>query len=598
MTSAQGGWELIAGEEVWGLVAGFLSSTIDLYLTLLGSTASTLILAGAAYAPVTVCFTGMVRLVYKAVPWWEDVCAIKAGGQSAARGPIAWLGDLSRAQPRFVEAMRLPFALASAVPTKTRFIGEFWAIGGGSSDAGFLTVAWGLQTFWACFALAPVLCVSIWLGVPALVGTISAEERADHILITYSEQVDGLASFLRALAGARLHPFSPTLLDVPLDELSQLLPHLVSDPMGSVTAAAALVRDRLAAIGQPSEFQMEFFKEGVLAAAKLNVMLIVLKLATMMAAQLWACLSRSLSGNGHPAIVGFTQCVPDGQSLCEARTRLEVRREVAAQVERLRQLRKSDVVLSDLERFLEDNADLLEQMHVKRALETLLEGSRKHQDRLLPDDIRRMLSKRALHKAAKASVGKWRGVSASVNVHYGDGELEQGLTHVQQAHTDAKAAGVESSELKLASELEEEIKSAIDDKAKRDRGEFVSRSQGRRFQAKARAYASLLDGQVLEDEEESLGPKAATRGAPAAAPPLRGAKPAPAPASAPAPAPAAASTAAPSFASTSDQGATPQAAPVPELSGKISSSCSSSAQQSRPMRNNLRTVGAQSRVAL
>ena len=157
--------------------AHYFTAYAGLGLTLVGCLLSSSLFAGVAYAPITISLVAVIWATHKFVPWLEDSFPIKRDGQSAIRGVTGWFRDLAREQPRFRDAIRFPLAFASDAPEKSRIIGEFWKVGGGSSDAGFLTLAWGLQTFWTAIALAPILCFGLWLSVPTSALTRASNSR-------------------------------------------------------------------------------------------------------------------------------------------------------------------------------------------------------------------------------------------------------------------------------------------------------------------------------------------------------------------------------------------------------------------------------------
>ena len=76
-------------------------------------------------------------------------------------------------------------------------IGAFWKIGGGDSDAGFITLSVGLQIFFACLAIAPVVCFGLWLSAPTTLGALTAEQRSEYVFFGYREQIAGLAAGMR-----------------------------------------------------------------------------------------------------------------------------------------------------------------------------------------------------------------------------------------------------------------------------------------------------------------------------------------------------------------------------------------------------------------
>ena len=183
-------------------------------------------------------------------------------------------------------------------------------------------------------------------------------------------------------------------------------------------------------------------------------------------------------------------------------------------------LRKEEVVVRELSRFLEEYADFLRE-YLEPAelgrLEKLLDDARAYQELYEPPDIRRLKARKAIREAAIKSVGRWGSVRASVDHHAdlgGDGELSRRLQELRDANNEAEAAGVGAAgntgktELNLSRMLEKEVELALKDKTARAKGEFVSRAEKRRWQSKKSAYKDLLNEEVLEEAAPSPAPLA------------------------------------------------------------------------------------------
>ena len=265
------------------------------------------------------------------------------------------------------------------------------------------------------------------------------------------------------------------------------------------------------AIGQFPNFDMSYFEEGSSLVVELNAMLNVIKPAAVTVVQLWSLLSGFLdSENQRLTLVKFGDCVPDKESLRKAKERLDQKNRLMPRIEEFLSLRVEDISNRELEHFIEHHEDFIAEYlddKEREALNKKLADAKTYHENFLPADIRRQMARKALHHAAVASVGRWGSVRASVDLHYGEGELAERLLELQHANEEAKEAGVNEAEMSLAKKLEKEISNALVDKTKRGRGEFVSHQ--RRRDARLGTYAALTDQWT---EEEPAPPPPAGRG--------------------------------------------------------------------------------------
>ena len=63
----------------------------------------------------------------------------------------------------------------------------------GHDDAGFLTLAYGLNLFWLCMVVAPVTCYGTWAWVPFLSGACSFGEALSLLLERFYRRHDNSA---------------------------------------------------------------------------------------------------------------------------------------------------------------------------------------------------------------------------------------------------------------------------------------------------------------------------------------------------------------------------------------------------------------------
>lgn len=119
---------------------------------------------------------------------------------SQVRGVVGWFRDLSAAQPTILHTLQFPRAFFS-VAFRDAFVGVLW--GEQYSDAGFLTLGFGLQIFWMATFLSPLYCKSIFLVVPFMASARSPtmlSHAIDLVVVEYSETVNQLASIGRCIS--------------------------------------------------------------------------------------------------------------------------------------------------------------------------------------------------------------------------------------------------------------------------------------------------------------------------------------------------------------------------------------------------------------
>ena len=118
----------------------------------------------------------------------------QAGDESRIRFITGWFSDLGRTRGEVFVTLGFPLrtpwhyvsmstddrALASSAAV------SFFENAGGNNDAGFLTLAYGLQVFALALALAPVTCYGVWLAVGFYGGTTTLAEMMNIIAISYS----------------------------------------------------------------------------------------------------------------------------------------------------------------------------------------------------------------------------------------------------------------------------------------------------------------------------------------------------------------------------------------------------------------------------
>ena len=176
---------------------------------------------GVPYIPVSAAYAYFVYLAYAfgkhyLAPWNES--------NDRLREYTFWFADLGKFQPQFLQAISFPSffighflhavprdpgsqeAAGGEVkpgighylkqvfkPPAQQGIGSMWEAGqGGSSDAGFLTLAFGFQTFWASITVAPVLCTGLWLNLATVTGTMELSDRSSYIFAEWRAVVSGV----------------------------------------------------------------------------------------------------------------------------------------------------------------------------------------------------------------------------------------------------------------------------------------------------------------------------------------------------------------------------------------------------------------------
>lgn len=216
--------------------------------TAIAATLTLSIVPGAmVLLPSTLAVASTIIGVYKLVPLVEDAapraCWTAARERtSLIRGLTGWLRDISDAQPKLREGLQWPRAFVDE-GYRRRTVGDLWGVR--FSDAGFLSLCYGLQTFSACLIVGPALCFGVWLIAPMF--ALSSESDyglAEAIFIAGREWSDTKQA---------LHALSIRLLHAFVDLIHLRLPEIQID-----WEAFADVFDLLKAfIGRPQEAIVE-----------------------------------------------------------------------------------------------------------------------------------------------------------------------------------------------------------------------------------------------------------------------------------------------------------------------------------------------------
>ena len=197
---------------------------------------------GVPYLPVSAAYA---YLVYLAYAFGKNYLASWNKKNETLREYTFWFADLGRFQPQFMQAISFPsffmghfLAKASSdarsqdaggkvkpgishylatvfKPPAQQGVGSMWNAGqGGSSDAGFLTLAFGFQTFWTAIAVAPVLCTGLWLNLATVTGTMELTDRSLYIFAEWRAVISGVR-WRTAATQANTNPACPALLLLP-----------------------------------------------------------------------------------------------------------------------------------------------------------------------------------------------------------------------------------------------------------------------------------------------------------------------------------------------------------------------------------------------
>ena len=282
-------------------------------------------LTSICYAPTSVLLILIIYSTYKAVPFLVKRI-------NASRGPLGWFAALSMNPPKFADAIRFPLVFYArwygekpeTAPNEdfpeSYIIGDFWIIGGGMvdpdgetkghmSDAGFLTLAFGLQTFFACLAIAPMMNFCTWLSVPMMLGTLSSEQRAEFIYLGYRAQSHDVATVLRW----EWHVGWPALFGMHLEEIGERIGTFLTDPSGYFHELFGTSMELLNLANMP-HLDVARFKDGTKLLLFCDILLIALKVSMMLMINAWMFYVPRFKDTPRLLGVKFTDIIPDDNS--------------------------------------------------------------------------------------------------------------------------------------------------------------------------------------------------------------------------------------------------------------------------------------------
>ena len=166
-----------------------------------------LIWPGVVFAPIAAALAGLIAFMYYFAEVLEDQTqrllpkkvrsknnAEEAVDESRIRFITGWFSDLGRTRDEVFGTLgfpqRPPWHYVNMKPEDKELESpaavSFFASAGGDNDAGFLTLAYGLQVFALALALAPVTCYGVWLVVGFYGGTTTLAEIMNIVAISYS----------------------------------------------------------------------------------------------------------------------------------------------------------------------------------------------------------------------------------------------------------------------------------------------------------------------------------------------------------------------------------------------------------------------------
>ena len=345
---------------------------------------------GVPYLPVSAAYAYFVYLAYA---FGKHYLANWNETRPKLREYTFWFADLGRYQPQFLQAISFPgffighflhAATAGAQTSKSdaadpeanggakpgigtylktvfkqpanQGIGSMWEAGqGGASDAGFLTLAFGFQTFWASLAVAPVLCTGLWLNLATVTGTMELTDRSSYIFAEWRQVVSGVAGILRFdlsfLADIQLFGLSP------LDAFESIVGLITGFKEEGLRMLLDLIWPLLQSMQEWRNLDvniLELLRAGTTALLAFNVFLNIVKPLSVMLLLAYTAAQKRCSNANLFTTVKFGECIPDADTLERAKKRDELLRELVKRLDSLLTVSPVHLDIKDAKRVLKE----------------------------------------------------------------------------------------------------------------------------------------------------------------------------------------------------------------------------------------------------
>ena len=247
--------------------------------------------------------------IYRGVPLLESMVPL-------LKAITGWFTAIAKLQPNVLDALQFPRAFFD-VRYRREKLENLWGSNVEDSylDAGFLTLAFGLQIFSVVLITAPILCHGFWLMIPYAAGGFSTphlRQIADVIWHSWVRVVGEYASLLQCVARFDCEFDWPPMFD--LAKMLQILQDFAENPSRyfgdmireSVKLVAMLTEDW-------EELEVAYFLQQSATLLALNSVVAVLKAAAMscfrayialtsLVEEVLQCLREWQEGQGHSRV--------------------------------------------------------------------------------------------------------------------------------------------------------------------------------------------------------------------------------------------------------------------------------------------------------